>query len=54
MAVTDNCHLYAAVSEDRVNLVAWYIRQQRPSLFKYATGQPQCRAIQVAPRCRIM
>jgi hypothetical protein len=38
MAFTDNCDLYAAVSEDGVNLVARHIMQQRPSLFNYATA----------------
>lgn len=38
MAFTDNCDLYAAVSEDGVNLVARHIRRQRPSLFNYATA----------------
>jgi len=38
MAFTDNCELYAAVSEDGVNAVARHIMQQRPSLFNYATA----------------
>jgi len=38
MAFTDNCDLYAAVSEEGVNLVAQHIMRQRPSLFNYATA----------------
>ena len=37
MAFTDNCDLYAAVSEDGINLVAKHVMTQRPSLFNYAT-----------------
>lgn len=38
MAYTDNCDLYAAVSEEGVNLVICHIMSQRPSLFNYATA----------------
>ena len=38
MALTDNCDLYAAISEDGVNAVIRHIMQQRPSLVNYATA----------------
>jgi hypothetical protein len=37
MAFTDNCDLYAAVSEEGVNLIARHIMRQRPSRFNFAT-----------------
>jgi len=37
MAFTDNCDLYAALSEDGINRVVKHMMQQRPSLFNYAT-----------------
>lgn len=38
VAFTDNCDLYAAVSEEGVDLVARHIVRQRPSLFNHATA----------------
>ena len=37
MAFTDNCDLYAALSEDGINRVVKHMMRQRPSLFNYAT-----------------
>src|SRR4051794_16264190 len=37
MAFTNNSDLYAAVTEDGVDLVVQHIRRQRPSLFNYST-----------------
>jgi hypothetical protein len=38
MAYTDHCDLYASVDEAGINLIAYHIMRQRPSLFNYATA----------------
>lgn len=38
MAFTDNCSIFAAFHEDGFNRIIGYVREQRPSLFNYATA----------------
>lgn len=55
MAFTDHCDVFGAVHEDGINLVAWHVRRQRPSLFNYGTAlfanNPQllCKGIDAHP-----
>jgi hypothetical protein len=37
MAFTDNCDIFASFHEDAFNAVVKHVRQQRPSLFNYAS-----------------
>jgi len=38
MAFTDNCSIFAAFHEDGFNRIIRHVREQRPSLFNYATA----------------
>jgi hypothetical protein len=38
MAFTDNCNIFAAFHEDGFNRIIGHVRQQRPSLFNFATA----------------
>lgn len=55
MALTDNCDVFASVSENFINSLVNNVARQRPSLFNYGTKsfvaapQMMCHTIKVAP-----